>query len=216
MESDRISGTTEDRKANVTAGREASSLGRGLGARKSAAARFGAIAIVLRVVWLSLLIGVSGRAWAIDWKSPLGELKQAAKQKAVDSADVWLNRTLELEKKDAQAERAMSPEAQSQAPKARAAFEAYLERGAGSLEVYNPHDFTTAKRQIEHYRRVVESLKGRSVLTPGEVRAVGDAQLPFFRYVYSPPDGTTAIDGTMVDLAPGQKATVQSSDMCLE
>lgn len=216
MESDRISGTTEDRKANAIARREASSLRQGLGARKSAAAGLGAIAIALRVIWLSLLIGVSGRAWAIDWRSPLGDLKQAAKQKAVDSADVWLNRTLELEKKDAQAEHAMGHEAQAQAQKARAAFETYLEGGAGSLEVYNPHDFTTAQRQTERYRRVVEALKGRSVLTPGEVRAVGDALLPFFRYIYSPPDGTTAIDGTVVNLPPGQKVTVQLKGFCLD
>ncbi len=216
MENDPISRKGEGESDGVAVYRYRGSDRPGSVAWRSASARIRGTAVVLRVIWLGLLVGVLGTAWAVDWTSPLGDLKQAAKQKAVGSADVWLNRALELQREDAQAERAMGPEAQQQAQAARAAFEAYQEGSAEPLEVYNPHDFTAAKRQIERYRRVAESIKGRTVLTPEEVRELGDALLPFLRYIYRSPDGTTGIDGTVVDLAPGQKATVQLKGFCLD
>lgn len=163
-----------------------------------------------------LVLASTSVAVAFEWQAPLAGLTEAAKQKAMGSADVWLKQALALEEQDAQAERAMSAESQEHARAALAAFQSYPGRDVHVGEVYDPRNPETAKRLVTRYREVAARLNGKRTLAPGEIQELAEALLPFLRYIYQPPDGTSGLDGTVLELAAGQKATLRLKGFCLD
>lgn len=150
---------------------------------------------------------------AQNWIPSLKELKNAALQEGADTANGLLKRALDVQKKDAKAERAMSAEMKERAAEAKRLFESFSSKEC-EAEVYDPAKKNEAKRLLERYREVVAKYRDRASLAPEELAELARVIMPFIRYVCLRDDA--CIEGTELEVAPFAKTKVILEGFCLD